>query len=285
MATLFAVGDLHGDVAQAHAVLRLLGLIDEDRSWAGGNATLVQTGDLVDRGPESLPLMRYFQALQPQARAAGGRVVTLMGNHEALNVEGDLRYVDANELAAAGGSAAWSALFAPDGEMGRAIGAYDVAVVAGDGPCRTLFVHAGLRPELLAAEGSRLSDGGLSGGGLSDGDGLAQLEALNRRARAQLLVHPHTGLLGSSGPIWYRGYAQRSEAEVCAALWRTLQAVGAHRMVSGHTIVPSHRSVLTRCGGAYHMIDVGMSRAYHGSLAGWSCALSPGTSQDPNPDP
>ena len=164
MATLFAVGDLHGDVAQAHAVLQLLGLIDEDRSWAGGNATLVQTGDLVDRGPESLPLMRYFQALQPQARAAGGRVVTLMGNHEALNVEGDLRYVDANELAAAGGSAAWSALFAPDGEMGRAIGAYDVAVVAGDGPCRMLFVHAGLRPELLAAEGSRLSDGGLSGG-------------------------------------------------------------------------------------------------------------------------
>ena len=37
--------------------------------------------------------------------------------------------------------------------MGKAVGAYDVAVVAGDGPCRTLFVHAGLRPELLEAEG------------------------------------------------------------------------------------------------------------------------------------
>ena len=211
MATLFAVGDLHGDVAQAHAALRLLGLIDDDRRWAGGNATLVQTGDLVDRGPESLPLMRYFQALQPQARATGGRVLTLMGNHEALNIEGDLRYVDANELAAAGGSAAWSALFAPDGEMGRAIGAYDVAVVAGDGPCRTLFVHAGLRPELLEAEGSSISKSSSS-----DGDGLARLEALNRRARAELQVHPHKGLLGDSGPIWYRGYAQGSEAEVGA---------------------------------------------------------------------
>ena len=206
MATLFAVGDLHGDVAQAHAALRLLGLIDDDRRWAGGNATLVQTGDLVDRGPESLPLMRYFQALQLQALATGGRVLTLMGNHEALNIEGDLRYVDANELAAAGGWAAWLALFAPDGEMGRTIGAYDVAVVAGDGPCRTLFVHAGLRPELLEAEGSSSSDG----------DGLARLEALNRRARAELQVHPHKGLLGDSGPIWYRGYAQGSEAEVGA---------------------------------------------------------------------
>jgi hypothetical protein len=47
-------------------------------------------------------------------------------------------------------------------------------------------------------------------------------------------------------------------------------------MVSGHTITPSHRSVLTRCGAAYHMIDVGMSRAYHGSLAAWSCALGEG---------
>ena len=196
MATLFAVGDLHGDVAQAHAALRLLGLIDDDRRWAGGNATLVQTGDLVDRGPESLPLMRYFQALQLQALATGGRVLTLMGNHEALNIEGDLRYVDANELAAAGGSAAWSALFAPDGEMGRAIGAYDVAVVAGDGPCRTLFVHAGLRPELLEAEGSSISKSSSS-----DGDGLARLEALNRRARAELQVHPHKGLLGDSGDL------------------------------------------------------------------------------------
>ena len=225
-AMLFAVGDLHGDVAQAHAALRLLGLIDDDRKWAGGNATLVQTGDLVDRGPESLPLVRYFQALQAQARTTGGRVVTLMGNHEALNAEGDLRYVDAKELAAAGGQAAWSSLFAPDGEMGKIIGAYDVAVVAGDGPCRTLFVHAGLRPELLHAEGG--------------GDGLVQLEALNRRARAELAavrVRPGGGpMLGDAGPVWYRGFAQHAEAEVCAGLWRTLQTVGAHRMVRGHTI-------------------------------------------------
>ena len=211
---LYAIGDLHGDVKQAHAALRLLGLIGEQNLWTGGNATLIQTGDLVDRGPESLELVRYFQGLLPQARAAGGRVVTLMGNHEALNVEGDLRYVDRAELAAAGGSEAWSALFDPDGEMGRAVGAYDMAVVAGDGPCRTLFVHAGLRPELLEAEGSSIS--GSFGSSGSEGDGLARLEALNRRARAELPVHPHKGLLGDSGPIWYRGYAQGSEAEVGA---------------------------------------------------------------------
>ena len=98
---LYAIGDLHGDVKQAHAALRLLGLIGEENLWTGGNATLIQTGDLVDRGPESLALVRYFQGLLPQARAAGGRVVTLMGNHEALNVEGDLRFFaweDAKDL-------------------------------------------------------------------------------------------------------------------------------------------------------------------------------------------
>ena len=89
---LFAIGDLHGDLEQSQAALRLLGLVDE-AGWAGGNATLVQTGDLVDRGPDSLPLLRYWWDLKTQAHAAGGRVVTLLGNHEALNMEGDLRYV------------------------------------------------------------------------------------------------------------------------------------------------------------------------------------------------
>jgi len=202
---MYAIGDLHADLAQSRAALTLLGLVDERLRWIGGNATLVQTGDLVDRGPDSLPLLKQWWELQAQARAAGGRVVTLLGNHEALNMEGDLRYVDAAELAAAGGSAAWERLFAADdGEVGRVIGTYDTAVVAGEGACRTLFVHAGLRPQLIEPR-----QGGEAGGG---GGGEGGLTRLNEEVREELKTvrakGAGRGLLGSDGPVWYRGYAQ-----------------------------------------------------------------------------
>jgi len=38
-----AVGDLHSDLAQTLAVLRLAKVVDEDENWSGGRATLVQT--------------------------------------------------------------------------------------------------------------------------------------------------------------------------------------------------------------------------------------------------
>ena len=211
---LYAIGDLHADLAQSRAALTLLGLVDDRLRWTGGNATLVQTGDLVDRGPDSLPLLRQWWELQSQARAAGGRVVTLLGNHEALNMEGDLRYVDAAELKAAGGSEAWERLFAADdGEFGRVLSnTYDTAVVAGEGPCRTLFVHAGLRPQLIEEQ---LQHG--EGGG-EGGRGEGGLRRLNEKVREELKAvranGAGRGLLGNDGPVWYRGYAQEDEVVV-----------------------------------------------------------------------
>ncbi|KAJ1638018.1 hypothetical protein T492DRAFT_859064 [Pavlovales sp. CCMP2436] len=69
---LVAVGDLHGDVDAGHRVLRLAGLIDVAGAWAGGDAVLVCTGDLVDRGGEAKQLYELFQQLAVEARTAGG---------------------------------------------------------------------------------------------------------------------------------------------------------------------------------------------------------------------
>ena len=48
-----AVGDVHGDHDQLVAVLRSAGLIDGQDKWSGGKAHFVQTGDVLDRGPDS----------------------------------------------------------------------------------------------------------------------------------------------------------------------------------------------------------------------------------------
>jgi len=97
---IVAVGDVHGDFNSLSLILRRAGLVDELNRWDGGNATLVQTGDLIDRGPKGREAMDLLIWLEKDAAKAGGQVVPLLGNHEVMNILGDLRYVPAQSYAA-----------------------------------------------------------------------------------------------------------------------------------------------------------------------------------------
>lgn len=97
---IVAVGDLHGDYENYLATLRLAGLVDKKGKWIGGEAHLVQTGDVPDRGPDTVKIIEHLGKLEKQAKRKGGRVHSLIGNHEAMNVYGDLRYVHQGEYEA-----------------------------------------------------------------------------------------------------------------------------------------------------------------------------------------
>lgn len=90
---LYAVGDIHGDYPKLTQILTSAGLIDKNGKWTGGDATLVQTGDFLDRGPDIIPVMDLLMNLQREAPKSGGNVIVLLGNHEMMNIMGDLRYV------------------------------------------------------------------------------------------------------------------------------------------------------------------------------------------------
>ena len=92
-ARLIAVGDIHGAYDQFVTILTQAGLIDAGQKWTGGNATFVQTGDFTDRGAKVREVLDLLMALEDRARAGGGQMTTLLGNHEVLNIIGDLRYV------------------------------------------------------------------------------------------------------------------------------------------------------------------------------------------------
>jgi hypothetical protein len=97
--TVFAIGDVHGDFEDFVAILQRTGLINGQHHWTGGKATLVQTGDLLDRGPKPREVMDLLMFLEKEAVEAGGQVVGLMGNHEMMNIMGDLRYFTAENFA------------------------------------------------------------------------------------------------------------------------------------------------------------------------------------------
>ncbi len=90
---IIAIGDVHGDYEQFTGILRSAKLVDGQDNWIGGKAHLVQTGDVVDEGPDSRRIMDLLMKLETQATAAGGHVHCLIGNHEAMDVYGDLRFV------------------------------------------------------------------------------------------------------------------------------------------------------------------------------------------------
>ena len=94
-ARVVAVGDIHGDFDSFVGILQRAGIVDGEYRWVGGTTTLVQTGDFLDRGPSGREVMDLLMELEKSAPKSGGRVEVLLGNHEVMNLTGDLRYVPA----------------------------------------------------------------------------------------------------------------------------------------------------------------------------------------------
>ena len=233
-----AVGDLHGDLSATLRVLRLAGLVDKrSQRWTGGSATLVQLGDVLDRGTDEPEIWDLLKNLRGEAAAAGGSVVSLLGNHEILNVCGEANaFVHASAQTSFGPDR--KAAFAPGGDLACELAQCPVVALIDD----SAFVHAS-----LPAGATRES-----------------IARLNRQARKWLLGEwpfpPPELLPYENSPVWERTYSSPSDREVptnqCNELRGMLKQLGVSRMVVGHT--PQNR-VNAACDGAVWRCDTGMS--------------------------
>ena len=125
---LVAIGDIHGDLSVAIKSLKLAGVINmsindnikdiSSINWTGGNTYVVQLGDQIDRvRPEKivnnlcveennicedegsdLKIICLFERLHNQALKQGGALISILGNHELMNVDQDFRYVSPKEF-------------------------------------------------------------------------------------------------------------------------------------------------------------------------------------------
>ena len=173
---IIVLGDVHGDWNKLISALKLGKVIDEDNNWIGGTTIVVQVGDQIDRcryvrgGPtcdkkEATPndephdwkILQYFTKLHKQAIKKGGAVYSLMGNHELMNVQGDMRYVsyqgfkefenykksDGSIIKDGEEARRWA--FKPGNHISEFLACTrQVALIIGT----NLFVHAGIIPKL-----------------------------------------------------------------------------------------------------------------------------------------
>jgi hypothetical protein len=302
-ARIVAVGDIHGDNDAWLAVARAAGLIDSKGRWAGGQTVLVQLGDVVDRGPDSLKVIHHLMKLQREAPRAGGRVIVLVGNHEAMNMTGDLRYVHPGEYKA----------FADRDSGARRERIYDANREKIEAAYRARdpnMTPAAIRDAWMKAtplgmlehQAAWLPDGEIGKwmignpamvklgdtlfvhGGLSEVYTPLSIEQINRRVADALKTKDarQTAIINDPvGPLWYRGLIARGAGDeatrapippgktaaldINGEIEVVLQAYGVKRIVVGHT--PSLTGIIATDNGKLWRADSAISRAYGGTPA------------------
>ena len=297
-----AIGDLHGDYDAWMAIAQAARLIDAQGRWTGGNATLVQLGDVTDRGRDSLKIIRNLQQLQGQSMTAGGRVVVILGNHEAMNLFGDLRYVTPGEFAAFADARSRARRERVYIANRRQIEAAARAENPGITPSaardqwlaktplgwvehRAAWAPTGPlgRWAISNLAVAKIGDTLFVHGGLSSQYAALGIDEINRRvaaAMARAEAAPSSVLSDPLGPLWYRGLVTRDprvDGDAARALAgkprlsledelaAVLAATGTKRIVVGHT--PALRGVIISHGGRLIRADSGNSRHYGGQLA------------------
>jgi len=299
---IIAVGDLHGDFDAWMTIARAARLVDAQGRWTGGTATLVQLGDVADRGPDSLKIIRNLQQLQRESMTSGGRVVVVLGNHEAMNVFGDLRYTAPGEFAAfadARSRARRERVYIAnrrqiEAEAHKVNGSMSPSAIreqwlaktplgwvehrAAWAPAGNIGRWASDNPAVV-----KIGDTLFVHGGLSSQYAALGIDEINRRvsaAMARAEAAPTSVLSDPLGPLWYRGLVTRDprvDGDAARALAgkprlslddelaAVLAATGTKRVVVGHT--PSLQGVISSNGGRLIRADTGNSRYYGGQLA------------------
>lgn len=216
-----AFADVHGAYQELLSVLRETAVIDESLHWRGGDTHLVSLGDLLDRGPDSRKVLDLLMRLELEARGAGGAVHVVLGNHEVMNIVGDLRYVTDAEYAAFAGSddatlreEAWQLVHEQEPTASRAD--FDSLFPAGYFAHRQAFSATGhygawllARPFLLT-----INDTAFVHAGLPEMVARLGLDATNQTLHSQLADYLRTWTaieteLNLSRPV---GFLERPEA-------------------------------------------------------------------------
>ena len=277
-----AVGDVHGAFESFVAILRAAQVIDDRDRWSGQRTVLVQTGDILDRGPDSRKAIDLLRRLERDAQRAGGRVVSLLGNHELMRLVSDWRYVSAGEIEAFrnGDSArlrdqVLATLNEQAAQRAKAEGrehdaqAYRAQflkeVPLGMIELRQAFGPQGEyarwireRPTVARINGVLFLHGGIS----PEIAGLG-CEGINAAVTKELTALPPpeqaASLMAASetGPLWYRGLALQPEEALAPVLPGILDQMKARAIVIGHSTVLPGR-IVARLDGRIILIDTGM---------------------------
>lgn len=261
---IIVIGDVHGDFDSFKISLLKANIIDENDNWIGNNTKVVQLGDILDKGGrgietnnlyeelDELKILDYITFLNKKAKKTNGRIYTLIGNHELMNVLGDFRYVSKQHLDGFNGIDNRKLLFKPGGILARKLACNSRGILQIGS---WIFCHTGLLPKHFESIKKK-----------------KKIEEINNTIKDVLLGklkmkdidrNLEDIIFGSDSFLWNRYYSdENNDIELCSTLNNTLNILNIKNnggMVLGHT---PQKNITSKCNKKLWFADTMMSSGF-----------------------
>jgi len=245
-----AISDIHGQYNTLIKLLKNNGVITKKGKWNFGNGHFVIVGDIFDRGPMVTEVLWFLYDLEKQAEKKGGKLHVLLGNHDVMVLNGNLRAIHPKykEVAKILNSP-FNSLFSKGTVLGDWLRTRPVLVKING----MLFTHGGLHPDFVTK--------GLSIEQINTAFKQQLVESELSTKRNELGNYLHRG----HGPIYYRGYFQ-GERPSDTQIADLLSYFKATNIIVGHT---THRQIETRYNGKVIVVDANMKSGAMGEILFW----------------
>jgi hypothetical protein len=246
--SIVVITDIHGEYNIYLDLLKATGIIDKNLNWNFGKGHLVILGDSFDRGPMVTEVLWHIFGLEKQAAKAGGMVHVLLGNHGAMVLSKDLRYINekykrVEEIA----DTRYCDLYSETSVLGKWLRTKPVVITINN----ILFVHAGISIEMVRRDMNIVQINQVFSNKIigKNKNSIKRKEELNF-------------LYGNDGPLWYRGYF--SDKSFCESrLDSILHFYGKEHIVVGHTVCDDIQSLYNN---KIFGIDVGIMNELPGEV-------------------
>lgn len=245
---VIAVSDVHGKYEILIKLLKAHQVIDDQHKWQFGHGHLVVVGDNFDRGESVLDILWFLFFLQKEAEKAGGKVHMMLGNHEVMVFNGDLRYIHKKYYYT---SAAFTTRYDQFFRKGSILGDWIVGHKTMTSINHRLFVHAGISMDFLQLGYS--------------------MKKINKIFSKQIIRQPKEKIKNNlelaflnsrNGPLWYRGYFDK-DALNTDSIDIILKKLHQKNIIVGHT---SMEKIFSFFDGRVIGIDNGIKRGKAGQV-------------------
>ncbi len=224
---MIILSDIEANFKAFRTLLQGNDVIDDQLNWTFGDGHLVLTGDFFDRGNQLNEVLWLIYSLEEKAKAAKGYVHFILGNHEIMNLNGDLRYVNAKyHQNAQLMNRTYLSLYDKNTELGKWLRTKNIVEKVGP----VLCMHGGISSYVNQMA--------------------MPLDELNDLVRPYYddtsynYPSPRIELLFSNwGPLWYRGYYMGDDKAAQSQIDSTLNIYGVKFIATGHTIVNEEAGV------------------------------------------
>ena len=272
---IICIGDIHGDFIIFKKVLKMCGLIDSQDLWIGKDTYVVQLGDTLDgkrpgvhiskeflEESGEVEIIKFILYLDSQAKNVGGRVISILGNHELYpyyysNDPTFIKdYVKKSDLESFKKNYNLDRLkFLKPGGLGASLMGRTRPLILQLG--EFLFVHGSLTDSLIENNTNR--------------EGFVDLDKINKDTSLWLQGKSKVPIYLSepdeNNPVFSRFYSNKKElpTDTCKKIDKHLRMFkNAEHVIMGHS---SYKEINTACSGKLIRTDVALSRAFGGTIS------------------